>query len=118
MHRVEIVAYTASISLVFGGLIIKNHIGHKNRIFNCRWSKKIVDVSQMVFNFTILELLAFRSLSGKGDYLWNNSLVMTHNFAVKNIILYFNNCTNCGRLRYPQGRKTYNLFSINKIYFR
>lgn len=46
MHRVEIVAYTASMSLIFGGLIIKNHIGYKNRIFNCRWSKKIVDVSQ------------------------------------------------------------------------
>jgi len=46
MHRVEIVAYTASMSLVFGGVIIKNHIGYKNRIFNCRWSKKIVDVSQ------------------------------------------------------------------------
>lgn len=45
MHRVEIVAYTASMNLVFGGLIIKNHIGYKNRIFNCRWSKKIVDVS-------------------------------------------------------------------------
>ena len=45
MHRVEIVAYTASMSLVFGALIIKNHIGYKNRIFNCRWSKKIVDVS-------------------------------------------------------------------------
>jgi len=48
MHRVEIVANTASMSLVFGGLIIKNHIGYKNRIFNCRWSKKIVDVSQSV----------------------------------------------------------------------
>jgi len=47
MHRVEIVANTASMSLVFGGLIIKNHIGCKNRIFNCRWSKKIVDVSQL-----------------------------------------------------------------------
>jgi len=46
MYRVEIVANTASMSLVFGGLIIKNHIGYKNRIFNCRWSKKIVDVSQ------------------------------------------------------------------------
>jgi hypothetical protein len=45
MHRVEIVAYTASMSFVFGGLIIKNHIGYKNRIFNCRWSKIIVDVS-------------------------------------------------------------------------
>ena len=47
MHRVEIIAYTDSMSLVFGGLIIKNHIGYKNRIFNCRWSKKIVDVSQL-----------------------------------------------------------------------
>lgn len=47
MHRVEIVAYMASESLVFGGVIIKNHIGYKNRIFNCRWSKKIVDVSHI-----------------------------------------------------------------------
>ena len=46
MHRVEIVAYTASMSLVFGGLIFKNHIGYKKRIFNCRRSKKIIDISQ------------------------------------------------------------------------
>jgi len=47
MHQAKTVAYTASESLAFGGLIIKNHIGYKNRIFNCRWSKKIVDVSHL-----------------------------------------------------------------------
>lgn len=47
MHRVEIVFYTASMSLVFGVLIFKNHVGYKKRIFNCRRSKKIVDVSHI-----------------------------------------------------------------------
>ena len=30
----------------------------------------------------------------------------------------FNNCTKCGRLRYPQGRKTHNLIIINRLCFR
>lgn|GEM_PF-5486424 len=57
---VNIVANTASMSLFFGGLIIKNHIWrknhiwYKNRIFNCRWNKKIVGVSHksIIFNKT------------------------------------------------------------------
>ena len=62
MHRVEIVANMASMSLVFGGLIIKNHIGCKNRIFNCRWSKKIVDVSHLASKSTIYNQSLSRSV--------------------------------------------------------
>ena len=48
MHRVEIVAYTASESLVFGASMHKLQTRLKKLNFNCRWSKKIVDVSHMI----------------------------------------------------------------------
>ena len=46
MDRVEIGAYTASESLVFGASMHKLQTRLKKLKFNCRWSKKIVDVSQ------------------------------------------------------------------------
>jgi len=45
MCQAEIVAYTASESLAFGAQMHQVQRRLKNLNFNCRWSKKIVDVS-------------------------------------------------------------------------
>ena len=45
MHQAEIVSYTASESLVFGAQMHQVQRGLKKLNFNCRWGKKIVDVS-------------------------------------------------------------------------
>lgn len=48
MHRVDIVSYTASESLVFGAQMHQVQRRLKKLNFNCRWGKKIVDVSQTI----------------------------------------------------------------------
>jgi len=49
MHQAKTVAYTASESLAFGAQMHQVQRRLKKLNFNCRWSKKIVDVSQYYF---------------------------------------------------------------------
>ena len=62
MCRVEIVANTASMSLAFGAQMHQVQRRLKKLNFNCRWSKKIVDVSQYFSVLLFLIVLLVQSI--------------------------------------------------------